>query len=84
MLFAFAQVNVLLHAAAIGKARDGSIGTSFENITAWKEVLDVNLGGVRHKYSLYARGPAYGIRNQAVNVVQTFTTHMCSQENPGA
>ena len=40
-------MNVLLHAAAIGKAQDGSIGTSFENIAAWKEVLDVNLGGVR-------------------------------------
>jgi len=61
----FGEVNVLLHAAAIGKAQDGSIGTSFENIAAWKEVLDVNLGGT-------------------INVVQTFTTHMCSQENPGA
>jgi len=61
----FGEVNVLLHAAAIGHTQDGTVGTSYENISAWKEVLDVNLGGT-------------------INIVQTFTAHMCSQENPGA
>ncbi|KAF8315588.1 NAD(P)-binding protein [Clavulina sp. PMI_390] len=61
----FGEVNVLLHAAAIGKASDGSIGTAFENLSAWQQVLDVNLGGT-------------------INVIQTFTPAMCSQENPGA
>lgn len=55
-LFPLHQVNVLLHAAAIGTAHDGSTGTSFENITAWKEVLDVNLGGVCHYYLRTERG----------------------------
>jgi len=32
--------------AAISKGDDGKVGTSFENLSAWKDVLDVNLGGV--------------------------------------
>ncbi len=40
------QVNVLMNNAAISKGDDGKVGTSFENLSAWKDVLDVNLGGV--------------------------------------
>jgi len=42
----FGQVNVLMNNAGISKGKDGNIGTSFENLSAWRDVLDVNLGGV--------------------------------------
>jgi len=42
----FGEVNVLMNNAAISKGNDEKIGTSFENLGAWKDVLDVNLGGV--------------------------------------
>ena len=37
---------MLMNNAAISKGDDGKVGTSFENLSAWKDVLDVNLGGV--------------------------------------
>ena len=43
------QVNVLMNNAGISKGKDGKVGTSFENLDAWKDVLDVNLGGVDRK-----------------------------------
>jgi len=42
----FGEVNVLLNAAAITTGKNGTVGTAFENISSWKDVLDVNLGGI--------------------------------------
>lgn len=59
----FGEINVLLNAAGISTGKDGAVGTAFDNLSAWKDVLDVNLGGT-------------------INVIQTFTGPMSSQENP--
>lgn len=53
------QINILLNNAGVSKGRDGTVGTPFENLSAWKDVLEVNLGGVR-SFSRYGfNHPAY-------------------------
>ncbi|KAF8333570.1 uncharacterized protein EI90DRAFT_3121904 [Cantharellus anzutake] len=79
----FGQANVLMNNAAISKGRDGTIGASYENLGTWKDVLDVNLGGVSlHIPNLKDEIPHLSLSIQVINVIHTFTAPMIAQENP--